>query len=68
MHVIGPFADRYEAGRQLAMRLERFAGRNDVLCELVPATFGGIGAWYNDFSQVGDVTVRNLLALQTISR
>ena len=49
MHVIGPFADRYEAGRQLAMRLERFAGRNDVVV-------------------VGDVTVRNLLALQTISR
>ena len=37
-------------------------GRADeVICYQTPVRFGGVGAWYEDFSQVGDGEVRRLL-------
>ena len=41
---------------------------DEVACEVVPANFGSVGAWYDDFSQVEDATVRNLLGLQVMAR
>jgi predicted phosphoribosyltransferase len=34
----------------------------EVVCPLVPASLGSIGAWYKDFSQTTDEQVRDLLA------
>lgn len=88
MQVIGSFANRYDAGRQLARQLQRFAGRDDVVVLALPRggvpvgfevahalgvpfavfamprSFGGVGAWYRDFSQVGDAEVHRLLGLE----
>ena len=33
----------------------------DVVCPLTPEPFGGVGAWYDDFRQVPDDEVRQLL-------
>jgi len=33
----------------------------EVHCVLTPEDFGGVGAWYDDFSQTGDREVRSLL-------
>lgn len=39
-----------------------FKGRADeVVCLTTPADFGGVGAWYQDFPQVNDDQVRQLL-------
>jgi predicted phosphoribosyltransferase len=46
----------YEACEEL-----RAAG-NAVVCALTPEPFFGVGAWYDDFRQVGDDEVRRLLA------
>jgi putative phosphoribosyl transferase len=32
------------------------------VCARMPRPFGGVGAWYEDFTQVGDDEVRALLA------
>ena len=34
---------------------------DDVVCTFTPERFGGVGAWYDDFSQVTDEEVRALL-------
>jgi predicted phosphoribosyltransferase len=34
---------------------------NEVVCALTPTPFYGVGAWYEDFSQVSDEQVRILL-------
>ena len=34
---------------------------DEVICYLTPVRFGGVGKWYDDFSQVGDDEVRRLL-------
>lgn len=34
---------------------------DDVICLTTPANFGGVGAWYQDFPQVNDDQVRQLL-------
>jgi len=34
---------------------------DDVICYATPRRFGGVGAWYDDFSQVTDDEVRELL-------
>jgi putative phosphoribosyl transferase len=34
---------------------------DDVFCCATPARFGGVGTWYDDFSQVSDDEVRTLL-------
>jgi len=41
-----------------AMRREA----DEVVCLHAPEPFGGVGAWYDDFSQTGDDEVRQLLA------
>ncbi|BDE07492.1 phosphoribosyltransferase [Vulcanimicrobium alpinum] len=41
---------------------------DDVICRGTPEPFGGVGAWYDDFSQVGDEEVRDLLARASLSR
>jgi predicted phosphoribosyltransferase len=35
---------------------------DDVVCVMKPAGFGGVGAWYEDFSQTTDEEVTELLA------
>ena len=35
---------------------------DEVVCYAIPEPFGGVGAWYDDFAQVGDDEVRALLA------
>jgi putative phosphoribosyl transferase len=35
---------------------------DDVICYETPEPFGAVGAWYDDFNQVGDREVRRLLA------
>jgi predicted phosphoribosyltransferase len=35
----------------------------EVVCLLTPASFGGVGAWYSDFSQTTDEEVKELLEL-----
>ena len=37
---------------------------DEIVCDFVPSDFSSVGAWYHNFSPVGDDTVRNLLALQ----
>jgi predicted phosphoribosyltransferase len=34
---------------------------DEVICYSTPEHFGGVGAWYQDFSQVTDGEVRALL-------
>jgi len=34
---------------------------DDMICYLTPERFGGVGAWYVDFSQTSDAEVRKLL-------
>lgn len=34
---------------------------DEVVCYAIPEPFGGVGAWYDDFSQTGDEEVRALL-------
>jgi predicted phosphoribosyltransferase len=34
---------------------------DEVVCFATPRRFGGVGAWYDDFSQVGDAEVQPLL-------
>jgi putative phosphoribosyl transferase len=36
---------------------------DEVACEVVPSDFNSVGFWYDDFSQIDDLTVRNLLRL-----
>jgi putative phosphoribosyl transferase len=36
---------------------------DEVVCPNTPAYFGGVGAWYEDFTQTRDEEVRELLAL-----
>src|SRR5947199_338651 len=91
------FRDRAEAGRQLALHLDDYSTRPDVLvlglarggvpvafhvalpvappevckafehevdrtvCAHTPELFYAVGAWYDDFSQVTDEEVRELL-------
>jgi putative phosphoribosyl transferase len=38
---------------------------DDVVCLRTPFPFGGVGMWYDDFSQTEDAEVRELLALAT---
>lgn len=35
---------------------------DQMVCMITPTQFHGVGAWYEDFSQVSDETVKNLLA------
>jgi predicted phosphoribosyltransferase len=35
---------------------------DEVVCAITPRHFGGVGAWYQDFSQTSDDEVRELLA------
>lgn len=35
---------------------------DQMVCMFTPTQFHGVGAWYEDFSQVSDETVKNLLA------
>lgn len=44
-----------ETCRQLAAEVDH------VVCLHTPAQFGGVGAWYDDFAQVSDDEVRDLL-------
>jgi len=39
--------------------LRQFA--DDVVCCQTPSPFGGVGAWYEDFTQVSDAEVRDFL-------
>jgi predicted phosphoribosyltransferase len=41
---------------------------DDVLCYETPEPFGGVGAWYEDFSQVTDEEVRALLDQASLRR
>lgn len=34
---------------------------DDIICATTPEPFGGVGAWYDDFSQTTDAQVRELL-------
>jgi predicted phosphoribosyltransferase len=43
----------------VAERLERLA--EEVVCILTPENFGGVGQWYDDFSQTSDEEVHRLL-------
>jgi putative phosphoribosyl transferase len=38
---------------------------DEVVCACTPEPFGGVGAWYEDFTQVGDDEVRALLTEST---
>jgi putative phosphoribosyl transferase len=38
---------------------------DEVVCIMTPENFGGVGAWYDDFSQTSDEEVRRLLHLNT---
>jgi putative phosphoribosyl transferase len=38
------------------------AEADEVVCHTVPRSFGGVGRWYRDFSQVSDDEVLGLLA------
>jgi putative phosphoribosyl transferase len=40
----------------------------DVVCLLTPQSFGGVGAWYSDFSQTTDEEVRKLLERRVTPR
>jgi len=48
------------APRQSCEELRREA--DQVLCAATPEPFGAVGLWYEDFAQVTDEEVRNLLA------
>ncbi len=37
------------------------AHADEIVCYAVPASFGGVGEWFEDFSQVNDDAVRTLL-------
>lgn len=39
-----------------------------VVCPLVPAPLDGVGSWYDDFSQVPDAQIRNLLHEAAVAR
>lgn len=41
---------------------------DQIVCYSTPIRFGGVGAWYDDFSQVGDDEVRRLLDLAAMRR
>jgi putative phosphoribosyl transferase len=47
-------------------RLELVADR--VVCPYQPVYFGSVGAYYDDFAQVGDAEVRNLLSASARER
>src|SRR5581483_1520294 len=49
------------AARETCAELD--AEADEVVCASTPAPFGGVGAWYDDFSQTTDEEVRTLLAL-----
>jgi putative phosphoribosyl transferase len=57
------FADRADAGRRPAARLEHLRGEqvvvlgNELVCVDTPEAFFAIGQFYSDFSQVGDKEV-----------
>jgi predicted phosphoribosyltransferase len=40
---------------------------DEVVCELTPAPFRAVGAWYSDFSQTSDEEVRELLQAAAVS-
>ncbi len=44
------------------------SGQADVICVLTPEPFYAVGAWYEDFSQVSDEEVRELLASSAAAR
>lgn len=46
--------------REACLRVERMA--DEVVCPLVPGSFGSVGEWYGDFSQTTDEEVRSLLS------
>jgi predicted phosphoribosyltransferase len=37
----------------------------EVICVLKPRDFGGVGWWYEDFSQTSDEEVRHMLNLES---
>jgi putative phosphoribosyl transferase len=41
---------------------------DETVCALTPATFYGVGMWYEDFSQTTDDEVRELLSRNTLRR
>jgi putative phosphoribosyl transferase len=41
---------------------------DDLVCYETPEPFGAVGAWYDDFDQVGDREVRRLLADADVKR
>ncbi len=41
---------------------------SEIACFAIPATFGGVGDWYEDFSQVSDGVVRALLHRASLRR
>lgn len=48
--------------REACSALGRVA--DEVVCLSTPANFGGVGAWYDDFSQTSDDEVRDLLQME----
>jgi predicted phosphoribosyltransferase len=48
------------AARDSCADLRAFA--DEVICSATPHPFGGVGRWYNDFSQTSDDEVRQLLS------
>lgn len=51
------------AARETCRELGRYV--DDLVCALTPEPFYAVGLWYEDFSQVTDDEVRELLALPT---
>src|SRR5581483_59852 len=49
------------AARESCAELD--AEADEVVCASTPTPFGGVGAWYDDFSQTTDEEVRTLLTL-----
>ncbi len=47
------------APRETCAELQDLA--DEVICAITPRPFGGVGAWYQDFSQTSDDEVRELL-------
>ena len=37
---------------------------DEVVCALTSGSLGGVGAWYDDFTQVDDTEVRRLLSAE----
>ena len=54
------------ASRQAISKIENLV--DNLICLLVPQSFGAVGFWYEDFNQISDREVCNLLERQTCHR